>query len=105
MINDITGLTSLAIVDAILQFAEKLEAIIGLYLNPPEQAIVLCVDQENQIEVRLESTRRAEPLPVADNGRRFLVIWNHLPRHDNRELGREHQAADHFSSSPTFSAS
>ena len=44
MINDITGLTSLAIVDAILQFAEKLEAIIGLYLNPPEQAIVLCVD-------------------------------------------------------------
>ena len=63
MINDLTGLTSLAIVDAILQFAEKLEAIIGLYLNPPETAIVLCVDWKNQIEVRLESTRRAEPLP------------------------------------------
>jgi transposase len=26
------------------QFAEKLEAIIGLYFNPPEHAIVLCVD-------------------------------------------------------------
>ena len=25
------------------QFAEKLEAVVGLYLNPPEHAIVLCV--------------------------------------------------------------
>ena len=27
------------------EFAEKLEAIIGLYLNPPEHALVLCADE------------------------------------------------------------
>jgi transposase len=32
------------------QFAEKLEAIIGLYLNPPEHAIVLCADEKSQIQ-------------------------------------------------------
>jgi len=30
-------------------FAEKLEAIVGLYLNPPEHAIVLCADEKSQI--------------------------------------------------------
>ena len=32
------------------QFAEKLEAIVGLYLNPPEHAIVLCADEKSQIQ-------------------------------------------------------
>jgi hypothetical protein len=27
------------------EFAEKLEVIVGLYLNPPEPAIVLCADE------------------------------------------------------------
>jgi hypothetical protein len=31
------------------RFAEKLEAIVGLYLNPPEHAIVLCADEKSQI--------------------------------------------------------
>jgi transposase len=31
-------------------FAEKLEAIVGLYLNPPEHALVLCVDEKSQIQ-------------------------------------------------------
>jgi len=31
-------------------FAEKLEAIAGLYLNPPEHAIVLCADEKSQIQ-------------------------------------------------------
>jgi transposase len=30
-------------------FAEKLEDIVGLYLNPPEHAIVMCVDEKSQI--------------------------------------------------------
>src|SRR6516165_1662942 len=30
------------------RFTEKLEAIVGLYLNPPEHAIVLCVDEKSQ---------------------------------------------------------
>ena len=32
------------------QFAEKVETVIGLYLNPPEHAIVLCVDEKSQIQ-------------------------------------------------------
>ena len=31
-------------------FAEKLEDIVGLYLNPPEHALVLCADEKSQIQ-------------------------------------------------------
>ena len=31
-------------------FSDKLEAIVGLYLAPPEQAIVLCVDEKSQVQ-------------------------------------------------------
>ena len=31
------------------EFADKLEAIVGLYLNPPEHALVLSVDEKSQI--------------------------------------------------------
>lgn len=43
------------------QFAEKLEAIIGLSLNPPEHAIVLCVDEKSQIQA-LDRTQPGLPL-------------------------------------------
>lgn len=29
-------------------FAQKLEAVVGLYLNPPEHALVLCCDEKSQ---------------------------------------------------------
>jgi hypothetical protein len=32
------------------RFVEKLEAIVGLYLNPPEHALVLCCDEKSQIQ-------------------------------------------------------
>jgi hypothetical protein len=32
------------------QFVEKLEDIIGLYLNPPQQAVVFSVDEKSQIQ-------------------------------------------------------
>ncbi len=32
------------------KFLEKLTDVVGLYLNPPEQAIVLCVDEKSQIQ-------------------------------------------------------
>lgn len=32
------------------EFAEKLEDIVGLYLNPPEHALVLSVDEKSQIQ-------------------------------------------------------
>jgi transposase len=37
------------------KFLEKLTDIVGLYLNPPQQAIVLCVDEKSQI-VRRDKT-------------------------------------------------
>ena len=42
-------------------FAEKLEAIVGLYLSPPEHAIVLCADEKSQIQA-LDRTQPGLPL-------------------------------------------
>jgi len=44
-----------------LLFAEKLETIVGLYMNPPEHAIVLCVDEKSQIQA-LDRTQPGLPL-------------------------------------------
>src|SRR3979411_2624820 len=32
------------------QFVEKVRDIVGLYLDPPEKALVLCVDEKSQIQ-------------------------------------------------------
>jgi transposase len=42
-------------------FANKLEAIVGLYLNPPEHALVLSVDEKSQIQA-LDRTQPGLPL-------------------------------------------
>ena len=42
------------------RFAEKLEAIVGLYLNPPEHALVLSVDEKSQIQA-LDRTQPGVP--------------------------------------------
>lgn len=42
-------------------FSEKLEAIVGLYLNPPEHAIVLCADEKSQIQA-LDRTQPGLPI-------------------------------------------
>src|SRR5215471_13939454 len=42
------------------RFAEKVDAIVGLYLNPPEHAIVLCVDEKSQIQA-LDRTQPGLP--------------------------------------------
>jgi transposase len=34
------------------KFLEKLTDVVGLYLNPPQQAMVLCVDEKSQIQAR-----------------------------------------------------
>ena len=31
-------------------FLEKLQDVVGLYLNPPDHALVLCVDEKSQIQ-------------------------------------------------------
>jgi transposase len=43
------------------EFADKLEAIVGLYMNPPEHAVVLCVDGKSQIQA-LDRTQPGLPL-------------------------------------------
>jgi transposase len=43
------------------RFAEKLEDIVGLYLNAPEHAIVLCCDEKSQVQA-LDRTQPGLPL-------------------------------------------
>lgn len=89
------------------QFAEKLEAIVGLYLAPPERALVLCVDEKSQIQ----ALDRTQPgLPLREGRQRTLthdykrhgtttlfaalntldgkVMGTCLPRHRSREFIR-----------------
>jgi putative transposase len=42
-------------------FVEKVRDIVGLYLNPPESAVVLCVDEKSQIQA-LERTQPLLPM-------------------------------------------
>jgi hypothetical protein len=43
------------------QFIEKVRDIVGLYLNPPEAAVVLCVDEKTQVQA-LDRTAPILPL-------------------------------------------
>lgn len=43
------------------KFLEKMTDVIGLYLNPPEQALVLCVDEKSQIQA-LDRTQPGLPI-------------------------------------------
>src|SRR5260370_19330876 len=43
------------------KFLEKLSDVVGLYLNPPEKALVLCVDEKSQIQA-LDRTQPGLPL-------------------------------------------
>ena len=43
------------------QFVEKLRDVVGLYRNPPENALVLCVDEKSQIQA-LDRTAPSLPL-------------------------------------------
>ena len=45
-------------------FEEKLKDVVGLYLNPPENAVILCVDEKSQIQ----ALERSQPvLPIIRN--------------------------------------
>jgi transposase len=43
------------------RFLDKLTDVVGLYLNPPEKALVLCVDEKSQIQA-LDRTQPGLPL-------------------------------------------
>ena len=43
------------------KFAEKVVDVVGLYMNPPERALVLCVDEKSQIQA-LDRTQPGLPM-------------------------------------------
>ena len=43
------------------KFAEKVVDVVGLYLNPPDKAVVLCVDEKSQIQA-LDRTQPGLPI-------------------------------------------
>ena len=44
-------------------FAEKVEDIVGLYMDPPRHAVVLSLDEKSQIQA-LERTRPSRPVTL-----------------------------------------
>jgi transposase len=88
-------------------FVEKLQDVVGLYLNPPERALVLCVDEKSQIQA-LDRTQPLLPMrpgvPARQthdykrNGTTTLfaalrmldgkVIGDCMPRHRHQEFIR-----------------
>ena len=48
-------------------FIDKVRDIVGLYLNPPNRALVLCVDEKPQIPARF--TYGADPAHASGPGR------------------------------------
>lgn len=51
------------------QFAEKVVDVVGLYMNPPSNAVVLCVDEKTQIQA-LDRTQPGLPLSKGHVGSR-----------------------------------
>src|SRR5213595_1630334 len=43
------------------RFDEKVRDVVGLYLNPPDRALVLCVDEKSQIQA-LDRTQPGLPM-------------------------------------------
>jgi hypothetical protein len=88
-------------------FAGKVEDVVGLYLNPPNKALVLCVDEKSQIQA-LDRTQPGLPMKKGRartmthdykrNGTTTLfaalnmldgsVIGTCMPRHRHREFLR-----------------
>jgi transposase len=88
-------------------FAAKVEDVVGLYVNPPDKALVLCVDEKSQIQA-LDRTQPGLPMKQGRagtmthdykrNGTTTLfaalnmlngrVIGTCMPRHRHREFLR-----------------
>ena len=79
-------------------FIEKVRDIVGLSLNPPERALVLCVDENSQIQA-LDRTRPLLPMRPGQVERRTHDYSRHgttslfaaLDAHTGEVLGRCHR--------------
>jgi transposase len=63
------------------RFTEKLEDIVGLYLNPPEHALVLCCDEKSQVQA-LDRTQPGLPLKTG----RAATMTHDYKRHGTTTL-------------------
>lgn len=57
-------------------FVEKLTDVVGLYLNPPDKALVLCVDEKSQIQA-LDRTQPGLPMKAGRCGTRTHDYLRH----------------------------
>jgi len=58
-----------------LQFAAKLKEIVGLYVNPPDHAVVLAVDEKSQIQA-LDRTQPGLPMKKGRAGTMTHDVWS-----------------------------
>src|ERR1700745_815661 len=58
------------------QFVEKVRDIVGLYLNPPERALVLCLDEKTQIQA-LDRSQPVLPMRPGQADRRSHDYLRH----------------------------
>ena len=79
-------------------FIEKVRDVVGLYLNPPDRALVLCVDEKSQIQA-LDRTRPLLPMRPGQVERRTHDYLRHgttslfaaLDTRTGKVIGRCHQ--------------
>ena len=73
------------------QLAAKVHDVVGLYLHPPERAVVLCVDEKSQIQAleRTQPVRRVWLDRPEQRTHDYLPAWHHDPV---RRAGGRHRA-------------
>ena len=81
------------------QFIEKVRDVVGLYLNPPERAVVLCVDEKSQIQA-LDRTAPILPMLPGHAAARHprLQALRHLE--PLRRAGPHHRQGDRLAAQP-----
>jgi transposase len=57
-------------------FTEKVRDIVGLYMNPPDNAVVLCVDEKPAVQA-LERTQPVLPLVMGQSSRATATYTRH----------------------------
>ena len=57
-------------------FVEKVRDVVGLYMNPPDHAVVLCVDEKSQVQA-LERTQPVLPMVFGQPERRTPQYLRH----------------------------
>jgi hypothetical protein len=75
------------------RFEEKLIDVVGLYLNPPEQAVVLRMDEKSQIQA-LDRTQPSLPLKPGRAGTMTHDFKRNAHHHPVRRAGRTHRRGD-----------